>query len=76
MERADCVQKWHIYATPTAVGILASVFEFVRIKCNLSLYEQECLYGLDGVLQILRLLSYPRNDYYPNTLKVVEWKDE
>jgi hypothetical protein len=39
------------------------MLEFARYKCSLSDYEQESLYGFDGVTEVLRLMSTQRQRY-------------
>jgi len=51
------------FATPIAVALAADVLEFARYKCLLSEYEQQCLYGFNGVTKILRLMSDERESY-------------
>jgi hypothetical protein len=51
------------FATPIAVALAADVLEFARYTCSLSEYDQERLYSFDGVREILRLISRPRQGY-------------
>ncbi|CAM1505661.1 Fc.00g112980.m01.CDS01 [Cosmosporella sp. VM-42] len=62
-KRKDVFKSGTSFATPVAVGMAANVLEFARHMCDLSEYENECLYRLDGILGILRLLAAPRSGY-------------
>jgi hypothetical protein len=64
------------FATPIAVALAADVLEFARYKCLLSEYEQQCLYSFDGVCEILRLMSTPRQGYdYITPLRLWDGKN-
>ncbi|CAI7622907.1 unnamed protein product [Penicillium pancosmium] len=44
------------FATPIAAALVANVLEFARHKCDLNEHQQEVLYHIDGVRQILTLM--------------------